>query len=242
MYIRRVMPDTTEKNKRIEEQYDEMIKSQGTKKNQTPEYKVTSALKTAQNAINKAIDTIKADDALKQHVNLKKLEKIDVTKCSTVKKEAETDLSALIKAVYDGDRIDIVKWQLAQTRKGKSKSSTGDGNQKNYNISSATALATAKKIMEWVSNNAYSTKAKIADEVAKLIPVNEYNVYIKPKAGASNTENETQLKTKIKTIVTVLSRPVAKIDGIEGLGQKLNQEGGKYVKCVVNPPVDLEFK
>ena len=227
----------TEKNTRIEKEYDEMVKAQGTKKNQTPEHKAANTLKTAQRAITKALESITGDASQKALVNVDKLAKVDVTKFANIK-ETETDTTSLANSTYKGSRVDIYQWQHKQLA---SKSKKGSGGSGPYNIGSGTALATAKKIMDWIANNANSTKAKIADEVARLIPERQYKDYIKIKDGSTPADNEKQIKTKVKTIVAVLARSEDGIKGLEKLGCKLNCRDNKYIKCVVAAPVDLEF-
>ena len=213
------MTEGQTKDQKIEQQYDEMVKSQGTKKNQTPEYKVNSTLKTAQNAIAKALATIKADHKLKELVNLSKLEKIDVTKCSNVKKDTETDSTALARAVYNGERIDIIRWQNSQLRKGAPKSSSGKATL--YNIASDSCIDAANAIVAAVTKGK-KKMGEIVDDAFNSIPRDKHK-----KIHKDGTPEK--VKEKIKLIAGKMSGTLAKnFDKLNPPNKKLVNDKGEY--------------
>ena len=212
-------------NAEIEKEYSAMIKAEGTDKKSTPEYKVTSALKTAQKALDKAVDIVKGDNKLSELVDIDKLAKLDVHKYSKVKEEVlNTDVLANKK--YTGTNLHIYQWQLAQLSKPVRKSSGGASSL--FNIVSETAKPTAERIIQWVRNNEDKQKKYIKKAVAGLINEVKYKKYITVKDEDSKSDKLKKLESKVELIVAKLSGPESNLKGIKDLGAKLTQDGGKY--------------
>ena len=212
-------------NAEIEKEYAAMIKAEGTDKKSTPEYKVSTALKTAQKALDKAVDIVQGDNKLSALVDIDKLAKLDVQKYSKVKEEV-LNTDALANKTYTGTDIAIYQWQHAQIAKPVRKSSGGGSSL--FNIVSETAKPTAERIIQWVRTNANRQKKDIKKAVATLINEVEYKKYITVKDEDSKADQLKKLESKIELIVAKLSGPESNLKGIKDLGAKLTQDGGKY--------------
>ena len=231
------MSDTDNKqealNKELEAKFKEYNSSEA--KSASPRMTIQKALIAYAKAGQKCREAIEAVEGYKEIVkSWPTTLDIDEIDKKLHPDQTEKLYNSLVEANYTGLDINLHIWQKKHLRMlGRKEGAMGtvrksSSGESIFNISSPTAKATADKILSWVKSNANKTKKEIASAVSKIIRPDDFYKYIIVKDGESENDKNKKLEDKIKLIVSKLSGPSDKLKGLDELGEKLEQEKGKY--------------
>ena len=189
----------------------------------SPERTVKAALAKGDKAVKAMLGAILAIDGHSEHVDVEKLQQIDILSTSKAK-NTEDIKSILLSTKYTGANIDIHVWQSTELRKSAGISSPtkkDSGKQLLFNIASTSCIDVSNAIM----NAASTAKMKMSDlveEAFKSLPEAKYKEIHKSGTGD-------KVKEKVKLIAGKLSSKGAKgHDKLAQKNKKLDNQKGLY--------------
>ena len=189
----------------------------------SPERAVNAALAKGNKAVKSMLGAIRAIEGHTEHVDVEKLQQIDILSSSKAK-NTEDIKSKLLKTKYTGANIDIHVWQSTELRKVAGISSPSKENNRKqllFNIASSSCIDVANAIM----NAASTAKMKMSDLVEqafKSLPEDKYKSI--HKSGTAD-----KVKEKVKLIAGKLSSKGAKgHDKLVQKNNKLDNQKGLY--------------